>query len=202
MINQSGNNQTFSSSSSYTEALVSSSSAVVYATPCKTKDVDVCEYGTLLDALDNQIYKTLTIGNQTWMAENLRYESDESYCASPVDSCLKYGRIYTWTAALNACPKEWHLPSYAEWKEINEILLSTIPLGHTVGEYGFVGPTYNIYKNVMEWTSSTTKEVGYDITYSCPACNADDYHLGVQFLNRSEGLCEENEKLFVRCVKD
>lgn len=50
-----------------------SSSSVTLATPCKTETEDNCEYGTLIDARDGQTYKTVKIGDQWWMAENLNY---------------------------------------------------------------------------------------------------------------------------------
>ncbi|MBQ3779442.1 MAG: fibrobacter succinogenes major paralogous domain-containing protein, partial [Fibrobacter sp.] len=82
---------------------------------CKTESVDNCEYGTLTDKRDGQEYKTVKIGKQVWMAENLNYETDESYCYNDsAEYCTKYGRLYTWSAALNACPTGWHLPSQNE----------------------------------------------------------------------------------------
>ncbi len=94
---------------------------------------------TLTDVEGNQ-YRAIEIGNQTWMADNLRttkysygsditgvliYNDDESYAE-------KYGRLYTWNDAMDshssssynpsyiqgACPDDWHLPSDAEWKEL------------------------------------------------------------------------------------
>lgn len=74
-------------------------------------------YGEFLDIRDYQVYKTVTIGEQTWMAQNLNYaytgvqykintiytSNSTSWCADNVaDSCAKYGRAYTWAAAIDS----------------------------------------------------------------------------------------------------
>jgi uncharacterized protein (TIGR02145 family) len=59
------------------------------------------------------------------MAQNLnyrreaKYKNDYCYCYNnSKDNCDKFGRLYVWTAAADACPKGWHLPSTAEWKTL------------------------------------------------------------------------------------
>jgi uncharacterized protein (TIGR02145 family) len=92
--------------------------------------------GSFIDDRDSIHYKTVTIGNQIWTAENLQFKiADGSWCYQNADSnCAQYGRYYTWDAALQACPSGWHLPSDAEWGQMETNLgvpadkLSTVGL--------------------------------------------------------------------------
>jgi uncharacterized protein (TIGR02145 family) len=85
------------------------------------------------------------IGNQVWMAENLNFETDNSFCYNDsAEYCEKYGRLYTWAAAVGkserecgdisctlplgyirgVCPSGWHLPSKEEWETLHSAVVS------------------------------------------------------------------------------
>jgi uncharacterized protein (TIGR02145 family) len=83
---------------------------------------------------DDNVYKTVKIGDQWWMAENLKVVHTPD--GSPLESILynndatyleEYGRLYTWTTAINGsttagaqgiAPDGWHIPSKEEWEEL------------------------------------------------------------------------------------
>jgi len=108
----------FSSSSDASEAIDETSSSS--ASQIKPK----VEYGELIDSRDGQAYKTVKIGEQVWMAENLNFETVDSYCyKNDSTKCSSYyGRYYTWAAALNACPESFHLPTIDEWNAMHTTL--------------------------------------------------------------------------------
>ncbi len=102
--------------------------------------LDTLNFGTVEDA-DGNVYKTVGIKTQMWMAENMRLEVEGSLCALDADTCAKYGRYYKWTAAIGKpesecgyghsccfetdvqgiCPDGWHVPSVENWNTLIEV---------------------------------------------------------------------------------
>jgi len=76
-------------------------------------------YNTFTDKRDNQTYNIVEIGGNVWMAQNLNYQTTESWCYDGnEENCQKYGRLYTGKVALKACPDGWHLPIDSDWENL------------------------------------------------------------------------------------
>lgn len=82
-------------------------------------------FSIFLDPRDGKTYKTVQIGNQLWMAENLAYKPNSGnfwvYNNDPVN-LTKYGYLYDSQAIRNVCPVGWHLPSDTEWEQLTDFI--------------------------------------------------------------------------------
>jgi uncharacterized protein (TIGR02145 family) len=117
------------------------------------------------DTRDNEIYKWVKIGTQTWMAENLNFNANGSRCYgdnSGGDSqsrCVTYGRLYSWNTATEnstlsrVCPDGWHLPNNGQWDGLVAYVHSDNGLAsYTSGFSSSVASPY--LKAASYWTSS------------------------------------------------
>jgi len=196
----------------------------------------------LIDIDGNQ-YNTVWIGEQLWMAENLkvtRYPNGDTIPLITEDSIWKalddnnisdaycyynnseinknkYGGLYTYAAAKNACPTGWHLPNEKEWSKLinfikddgyNEteaLAIKSISgwLGTNNGYdiYGFTalpgggrcfdGP-FDFIKSYARWWSKTE----YDENFA--------YGHGINYDKTIIGNCERPKSVgfSIRCIKD
>ena len=116
--------------------------------------------GSITD-IDGNTYKTVTIGTQTWMAENLKVTKYNDGIAIPnvtdntawrelttgalcdydniPSNSETYGKLYNWHAVNTGklCPTGWHVPSDAEWTELTDYLGGTSVAGGKLKETGF-----------------------------------------------------------------
>ncbi len=74
----------------------------------------------LIDPRDGMLYETVELNGQHWMAENLNYRTagESWFYEEDPENGEKYGRLYTWEAAMEACPPEWRLPTSLDWRRL------------------------------------------------------------------------------------
>jgi len=133
---------------------------------------------------DGNFYETVIIGDQEWMAENLRtskYANGGSIplsCNSSVTAqsvhcwvdsvtTLIYGRFYNWDAvahANNICPTGWHVPSNAEWMQLRDHL-----------DPNAINDTTNVAGGMMKRPETVESGVGHWLSPNTDATNVSGF---------------------------
>lgn len=166
------------------------------------------KFGSFTDSRDNKTYKTVKIGNQVWMAENLNYDAGSgSWCYDNNSSnCSKYGRLYNWETAKRIAPHGWHLPSKAEWETLlrncggegSNAYKQMIPDGSSgfsalvTGYRGGNGSFFSVGNDGKFWSSSELNK-------------GDAWGCGVYgYIEKAnlEGNTSKTHGLSIRCVKN
>ena len=134
------------------------------------------------DSRNNKAYKTIKIGEQTWMAENLNYDAEGSKCYDDKpENCEKYGRLYNWVTAMDidakfnnekwsskdakhkgVCPDGWHLPTRKEWRTLE----------NSVGSYRVAGKEL---KAASGWNECKGEKKVKNKVEKYDACGTDEY---------------------------
>jgi uncharacterized protein (TIGR02145 family) len=144
-------------SSSSIAPVISSSSSSSSADLCADfVDEEIDHHGMMkkqfCDARDGKKYVYVTIGEQTWMAENLDYTVEGSRCNGVSANCVKYGRLYNWAVAMvcnfstcsgiqpkhrGICPEGWHIPDQEEWYVLSSFIGSSVDAKHLKSQEGW-----------------------------------------------------------------
>lgn len=150
-----------------------------------TEDPKSINYGTFTDTRDGKTYKTVKIGNQIWMAENLNYDYFDgggSWCYDKKSSnCDKYGRLYNWKSLKKIAPVDWHLPRKSEFKTL---------LNNLGGE------GVNAYRQIIQGGSSGFNALFGGLRYD----NGKFFYIGSQanFWSSSDEGTELNEAWYLQ----
>lgn len=159
--------------------------------------------GTLTDARDGHVYKTVKINNQWWMSENLNYKAYNSWWyENNKNNGDIYGRLYTWEVSLNICPTGWKLPTYEDYMAVVNLYGGEKIAGQDLkkgGYSGFDALNAGCYENGKFdnlgsmgyfWTSSSYYKNGATVV----GVRANDNNFWGDIGTKSDGFS-------VRCIK-
>src|ERR1051326_1265322 len=174
------------------------------------------QQGLLKDSDGNTYLIKQFSDNKIWMTENLKINIPGSYCyEDKIENCDRYGRLYTWTSAIQGCRalgEGWRLPTNKEWqqmassfggvwgdsKDSGRTAYSALRYGGKAGFNALFGGSRDpdsVYRRLeahgFYWTATGTD-----------TATAWFYNFGKngQMLNRHEG--EKQRAASVRCIKD
>ncbi len=156
-----------------------------------------CGGGKFTDPRDGHTYKSIKIGQDIWLAENLAFEHKSSeFPGKEKDNAALYGRLYPSYALKEICPKGWHLPSRFEFEKLLTAACGD-PVACSLKELSKIG--FNPQRagsdefvdfglNGYIWTASDKGRYNYVLAFVGPFAT----------LNAGSGASDFS----VRCVKD
>jgi uncharacterized protein (TIGR02145 family) len=127
-----------------------------------TKPNFITVRGTYTDSRDNQTYSIVTIGSLTWFAENLNYETSNSWWYDNTEENGDiYGRLYTWEAAQEVCPEGWRISSEDDWETL-ELYMGMSPADVALSDYRGTDEGKRLKASIL-WSNDITgtDEVGF-----------------------------------------
>ena len=177
------------------------------------------EYGEYLDVRDTQVYRTVQIGEQVWMAQNLNYKSDTlSFCyRNDSLNCMQWGRLYTWEKAMTVCPEGWHLPDTTDYFILAEYVDENngdYNVGKSLksGRYnmfgfsGLLGSGYSPGGDAFDKGGSTSGDAYFWTSSEAKNHSTETYAImrGLWYGDGIFGILDwkKEDALAVRCLKD
>ncbi|MBW4889803.1 hypothetical protein KXQ82_08750 [Mucilaginibacter sp. HMF5004] len=160
---------------------------------CAVQKETVFKRGSFVDERDGHVYKTVVIGKQVWMTENLGFATkfgSMDYDKLPGNTKV-YGKLYNYSALPDACPTGWHVPSDAEWNKMQSLLPDDISkMNFQYAGYFGSGKFSHIGEDGRYWTST---QKGFPVI--------------TRMLYRNDNNIRSTENgialgLSLRCVKD
>jgi uncharacterized protein (TIGR02145 family) len=172
------------------------------------------------DSRDGKKYVYVSIGEQTWMAENLNYAANESKCQGNLDSnCDIYGRLYGWATAMaissvynrvyynstakhkGVCPSGWHIPNDAEGATLEDYV------GSEAGRKLKTTSGWAFQLNGMDTYGFSALPIEGNSSGYWWSADGDDSWGNYLFMAESHDLYQshgskENNSYSVRCLKD
>jgi uncharacterized protein (TIGR02145 family) len=92
------------------------------------------EPNEIIDVRDGERYHWVELAGRRWLTESSRWAAPRSWCyENDREACKKYGRLYEWDTAMEACPRGWHLASEDEWGRLESINMGDLLDGGSSG---------------------------------------------------------------------
>lgn len=181
---------------------------------------------TVTDERDESKYKTVGVGTQIWMAENLKLKTDSSWCYQDNDAnCEKFGRLYQWKDNVgvkgeNVCPEGFHVPSSQDWETLKSFVNNVFDWDR----YTRILGAKDGWKKSNEWYIGNDDLVGFsafasgvrdssgkyadmfDAAYFCTTDHTDStftvYKMQKILPNLAGIETPKNSACTIRCIKD